>query len=93
MDILTVMAKHFEDLWEEAEVLSTKLVVVNPKEQLHSEIDKLFSESSSIDDKGYSFGKILYILCSLSLKWNINTFAALLRETQDRKVESMDEPE
>lgn len=81
------MVKHFEELWEEAEAVSSKNEIPDVQQQLHSEIDKLFSK----EDLGYSFGRILYLLCYLSFKWNVNTFAALLRETQSHKMDSMEE--
>lgn len=85
--IFTHMVKHFEELWEEAEQVSSKKEIPDIQQQLHTEIDKLFSK----EDLGYSFGRILYLLCYLSLKWNVNTFAALLKETQDHKLDSMED--
>lgn len=80
--------KHFEDLWEETEQISSKINILNPREQLHNEVDKLFSENS--EDIGKAFGKVLYLLCYLSFKYNINTFAALLAEIQDHKIDLME---
>ncbi len=81
------MVKHFENLWEEAEQVSSKKEIPDIQQQLHIEIDKLFFK----EDLGYSFGRILYLLCYLSFKWNVNTFAALLRETQNQKIDSVED--
>lgn len=80
------MIKHFEELWEETEKVSSKEEIPDIQQQLHTEIDKLFSK----EDLGSSFGRILYLLCNLSFKWNVNTFAALLRENQNNKMDFME---
>jgi len=85
------MVKHFEELWEEAEVVSSKIAIENIGVKLHSEIDRLMLDEVSMEEKGNIFGKVLFLLCRLSLKDNINTFAALLKETQNNKIESMND--
>lgn len=84
------MVKHFEELWEESERLSANNKIQNIQEQLHFEIDRLLIEEISFEDRSKSFGIILYLLCYLSFRWNINTFAALLKEVQDRKIDLME---
>lgn len=90
------MTKHFEDLWEEAELVSSKCpygddFIDEVQKQLHDEINTLCYDKTSSDAKTKSFGRILYLLCYLSFKWNVNTFSALLRETQDRKIDMLDD--
>lgn len=79
--------KHFEELWEATEECISRQNLSLPKEELHKEIDKLFTEHN----KEKSFGKILSLLCYLSFKWNINTFEALLKEFQDIKSDLLDD--
>ena len=90
------MVKHFEELWEEAESVANQSpygddFADEARIQLHSEIDELCHENNSHENRSKSFGKILYLLCYLSFKWNVNTFVALLKETQDRKIDLMDD--
>lgn len=79
--------KHFENLWEEAEITVTKIGIKDPQAELHNNIDQLFLEQN----KGRVFGRILCLLCYLSCKWEINTFAALLHEIQNLKIEMMED--
>ena len=79
--------KHFENLWEETEIIVTKLGITDPQTELHNNIDQLFFEQ----DKSKVFGRILCLLCYLSCKWQINTFAVLLREMQNLKIEMMED--
>lgn len=70
--------KHFEDLWNKAEELSSKnndelLDII--KSIIQNTKDLLFLEDTV--EKNKTFGLILYDLCNISKIMNINSYAAL----------------
>lgn len=92
--IYFIMTKHFESLWEDAEILSAQIEKSEIPERakfIINEINALVDVSRS--DKEAIFGKILFHLCGISQKFNVNTYASLMRELQNRKVDSMDDEE
>lgn len=93
------MFKHFENLWEESEkyykessngtevnsILNELILKIN----LYKTIDE--NESFPKDQKEkiklHTFGEILMTLTQLSLKDNINSYAALHAALQYKKIE------
>lgn len=73
---------HFEDLWEEAEKLSTYTEI--SKSQI---IDLL----NSIEQHPECFGDILFLLAKLSKSLNINVAAALQNKINDVKIDLYEE--
>jgi hypothetical protein len=72
--------KHFEHLWEEAELVSSK-VSKQSKEEVIQSILALLEEYKAIENEATrlrKFGEILFKLSELSLKDNINVYNALL---------------
>ena len=85
--------KHFEELWENGELLSiqTDTTDISIKiEEICKSLNLLLMDINSADQQR-NFGKILFKLCGISYKLNINTFSALLLEIQNQRVEMMGE--
>lgn len=94
------MAKHFEELWEEAENLYKEEPIYI--DGAIRELQAKFSVYESLDRaekipdeekkklKSHTMGKILACLAQISLKDNINTFAALATAIDDIKVEQLE---
>lgn len=78
------MGKHFEDLWEESELLL--------KDELPILLDDLvlvcdqFKEDLTID----SFGQILFLLCGISKNLDINAYEALQSVINDHRTKILD---
>lgn len=83
--------KHFEDLWEEGEIVSSQA----PFDQDVSvaEIKLNLDLLSKCDKTQYSaiFGKILLELCRLSYRLDVNTYIALQKSVLDAKVLVLEE--
>jgi len=87
------MPKHFEEIWEESEMLSSN----NPtdREQLFSNLESDLKEYVKLENipsqdiqnilKTKKFGEILFKLTELSRIDNINSYAALHMEIQIAK--------
>lgn len=91
--IQKVMIKHFESLWEDAEILAAqteKSDVASKAKLAITEITNLLDSSKDCES---TFGKILFQLCGMSQKLNINTYVALMKEIQNRKIDSMPDDE
>jgi hypothetical protein len=79
--------KHFETLFEEAEILSLQKNKAKSTAEIIKEITELFnsySEADTIDSKEISaslkhryMGEALFLMTTLSMRDNINTYAAL----------------
>ena len=85
--------KHFEQLWEEAEVVAAQY----------------YANKSSLEDIGYNaisidcddnlspeemeelLGKVILGLCLLSKKFNINSYTALRSAIDNAKIEMLEE--
>lgn len=93
------MLKHFETLWEDSEkyykessdntpvdAILTELIL---KINLYKSIDEndKFPEDQKKKVKLHTFGEILMTLTQLSLKDNINSYAALAAALQYKKIE------
>lgn len=84
------MAKHFEELWEDAEKASAKRPT--NREELYVKLEHEFKEYAKLDSipskeiqsilKSKKLGEILFKVAELSRLDNINTFAALQLEVQ-----------
>lgn len=87
------MAKHFENLWELAEVLSIqtdKTDIVDKIIDINKSLHELINDKNISNHNRY-MGNILFKLCGISHALNINTFSALLLEIQNRRVSTMGE--
>lgn len=83
------MVKHFEQLWEEAESVSTNIF---SKEKNESIINKISTILNSLDGLPHeqrqdAFGEILIRLCSLSKKFNINVYFILRNKINEYKID------
>lgn len=93
------MANHFEDLWEQCEKIHSEFLndtsVDSIIDELYLKINiyKVLSSKKEISGedmekiKSRTFGEILLTLTNLSLKDNINVYAALLSALQFRSAE------
>ena len=83
------MVKHFENLWEEVEKFA---IQASPKKTTSDIVDelktKVFGLTTNVE--GADLGVILFHLCELSIRLNVNTYAALQKELQDRKIDDLD---
>lgn len=82
--------KHYETLWEEAEKLSTEL-----EEDANFHIFQIKSQLDLINScdpnmLSVHFGNIIFSLCALSGKLNINTYVALQQAIIDKKSELLE---
>ena len=80
--------KHFENLWEEAENVAEKYVDKNTLNalKLNSKLEKLNDE-----DRIQLIGNIIFELCFLTKKYDINSWAALEEVMNDCKTELLEE--
>lgn len=84
------MAKHFEELWEDAEKASANKPT--NREELYIKIEQEVKEYAKLDSipskeiqsilKSKKLGEILFKIAELSRVDNVNTFAALQLEVQ-----------
>lgn len=84
------MAKHFEELWEDAEKASASRP--SNRQELYISLEQEIKEYSKLDSipskeiqtilKSKKLGEILFKISELSRLDNINTFAALQLEVQ-----------
>lgn len=94
------MAEHFEELWEESEQLhageeqSTEMIVEEliAKLTVYKALDKndKIPQVDKLKLKTHTFGKILSTLTHLSLRDNVNTFAALKNAITDLKIDQLE---
>lgn len=83
------MAKHFETLWEEVEKFSIHTAPTKTSAQTISELKEAVGNfSTNISSR--ELGLVLFQLCEISIRLNINTYAALQKELQDRKIDDLD---
>lgn len=90
------MIKHFENLYEEAEQLSEKEREAISHDEL---ITRLISNIKLFDDilyistaerQGEVFGQIMFNICSLSKRYNVNAYEALQNAMNKVRAEIMD---
>lgn len=96
------MLKHFEHLWEDAENyykdtsnatgVSSILEELVLKINLYKTIDESdkFPKDQKDKIKMHTFGEIVMTLAQLSLKDNINSYAALRTALQYKKIEDLE---
>lgn len=94
---------HFENIWEEAEVLLKDDTAVSTLESLSKELSAKISIYEKIDSmagmspedkerlKTNAMGKILLVLTQFSQKDNINVYAALKAAVDSRKISIFEE--
>jgi len=73
--------KHFEELWEEAEEVTTPLTEEEIIKEIHYYLEG--------DFKKY-FGRILFLLTVLSKSENINAYEALSIAMEEQKMDNND---
>lgn len=84
--------KHFEQLWTESEIATQQLysdpinIIIG---KIKAELDNL-SHLQDQNEKIESIGRILFDLCYISDKLNINTYAALKNELENVKIKIFD---
>jgi len=92
--------KHYEDVWVDAEIVADEKFadanVHSVYTDLRIKINEL-SNSEDDDDKlsaeqvADTFGHILFYLCFLSKKHNVNTYHALQQVMSDFKMDQMED--
>jgi hypothetical protein len=85
--------KHFEQLWEEAELVAAQYYVDKSSiEDIgYSAIAIGCDDSLSIEEKEELLGKVIFGLCLLSKKFNINSYTALRSAIDNAKIEMLEE--
>ncbi len=95
------MSKHFENLWEEAEKYHQEIINDTNHSSIFEEfilklnLLKLVVENTLLPDDQkkkatqYAFGEILLTLTQLSLKDNINAYAALNSALHYKTIEQL----
>jgi hypothetical protein len=81
------MKKHFENLWEDIEVYH---IMADPNFEIDSKFEKIREDLSNLSqdkDTTESFGRILFNLCAISRKLNVNVYTALVKEYQNQKID------
>ena len=90
---------HFEDIWAEAELLSTKLeerTLEDIIKVLHSRVDNLISCANLPKDQALNIGEILFELATVvniterRNKTPVNVAAGLKIATENRKEDLLD---
>jgi hypothetical protein len=81
------MSEHFESLWEQAEQLQDiELdISINDIEECLSAVQKC-----DVDMREYHMGLLIFNLCNISKKLNINTYVALQKTITDKKSEKLE---
>lgn len=86
--------KHFEDLWEEAEKLSSEIHKAESKSDILKLVDKLIFDYINLDSdvsipmevkkslKSTYLGEILFCISAISSIDNINVYGSLLQEVK-----------
>lgn len=92
-------AKHFEDVWEDAEKLfdANKLNVDSILNELQAKISLYrllgagsFDPAELASAQASMIGKMLMTLTSLSLKENVNAYTALQQAIEERRLMKME---
>ena len=84
------MTKHYEQLWVEAEGISSKALADS---DIYAKLFELLNELeySEEEDAEEIIGDILFMITALSHKFNVNTWNALLNSTNKHRVELLEE--
>ena len=91
------MIKHYEQLWEDAEVVATQWYESDKSKDVAEDLENLAKmylslgfDNFSQEEKEEWMGNMLITLCYLSKKHNINTYAVLKDGMNDLKIETLD---
>lgn len=91
------MAKHYEQLWEEAEVIAKKYFTMynaTSHHRIRNGVSKLENEEDlSAEEKEHWLGDVLFGICLLSKDRDINAYTALRVAIDNAKQEMLDEEE
>lgn len=95
--------KHFEDVWVEAEKISSELYteehdtnnaaceVEENARQLQSYVEAALEEDPNIENMNELVGDILFHLARVCKEFNINSWAALEKATNNAKIDLYNE--
>ncbi len=89
------MSESFEDTWNKAEKIGTYLQEVdNTFEDVHNikELVERWSDTLDTSEKNELFGEMLFSLCQIARKVNINS-SAILKQVIDEKQATVMDPE
>jgi len=86
------MIKHFEHLWEEAEIEANNYYT--DEESVYNDIKNNIKDIKcnklSDEDLYIKMGNVMFALCFLSKKYNINVYSALRDSIDDIKIALLD---
>lgn len=88
--------KHFEDIWNEAEFITTKLpdkLITSHIREIKAKLGKLENVLDKPSEVGLMIGSILFDVCYLTYKLNINSAAALKTVVEFHKINLLDPDE
>lgn len=75
--------KHFEELWEKAESLSSA-------ETPEAEHYQFIADHLNQMKDPIIFGEVIFHLCALSKSYDINVFAALYHVVNEKQIERLE---
>lgn len=86
--------KHFEEFWNEAEKIADQLNQIDTvhRSNIIVNVDK-FSKETDEKARAILIGHILFDLCALTSKYNINSAAALKHVMEEYKAKLLDPDE
>lgn len=97
------MAKHFEQVWEDAEKIAKDYYFLKYKKEpfagiaidlVLKDINNILKDNvDNVSYFGINIGKILMALCFCSEHYNINVYKELKKISEDYKSELLDEGE
>lgn len=94
------MIKHFEHLWEEAEVVVSNFYESKSEDNMIVDFTSLTSannllkkltSSGNKEDQYECMGDLITFLCFYSKKYDINSYAALKDSINNMKIDMLDE--
>jgi len=87
------MIKHYEHLWEEAEEVADKFYAEeSPLQDIGFAATELISdENLTSEEREEKLGTIIFGLCALSKKFDLNAYTALRNAIDNAKIELFDE--
>lgn len=84
------MIKHYEHLWEEAEEVAEKFYA-DKSPLLDISAADLTGEGLTLEEREERLGVIIFALCALTKKFDINAYTALRSAIDNAKIELFDE--
>ena len=90
--IFKAMTSHFEDFWNEAEVIGRNYNNTVPQhiESIKHALDKLTGEVKLPQEQAILVGQIIFDLCGITDKLNINSAASLKLISENKKAALLD---